>query len=276
MDASIFALNSEIEMKHWWFVARRRIVAGLVRQLLPSASKPTIVDVGCGTGGNLSVLADDYRCIGIDPSLDAIQFARQRFPKIDFVAGLAPENLSENALQADAFMLNDVLEHVPDDFELLSSLLEISKPGTLFFLTVPADMRLWSPHDVSHGHYRRYSRERFERIWEGLPVTCLLSSHFNTRLHPVVRLVRSLNRLRNASSGDSGTDLKVPAGGINAMLTSIFAGEFNRLSTCLSRPERRPYRQGVSLIAVVRREAGVIRKRERPVELADNPILKAA
>lgn len=273
MDANVFELNSKIEMTHWWFVARRQIIARLVHRLLSPREGHRIVDVGCGTGGNISCFSKDYSCVGIDPSEDAIRWAKERFPDVEFIQGYAPQDLSHEQQHADLLMLNDVLEHVPDDFQVLSSLLAVSKPGAYFVITVPADMSLWSPHDTIHRHYRRYTAERLEQSWAGLPVTCLLKSHFNTRLYPVVKALRTLNRQKKTSSGDRGTDLKVPSSLINGTLTSIFQGEGQRLESLLERQSGRAYRRGVSLVAVLRREDGDITPRERPAELADDPAL---
>ena len=41
---------------------------------------------------------------------------------------------------------------------MLSGLLAAAAPGAYFLLTVPADESLWSEHDESFGHYRRYDR----------------------------------------------------------------------------------------------------------------------
>ena len=90
MQTAQFQLQADVEQQHWWFVARRRILQTLIRQLLPPNPTETIVDVGCGTGGNVAALAGDYRCIGIDPSADAIRLARSRFAGVEFVCGLAP------------------------------------------------------------------------------------------------------------------------------------------------------------------------------------------
>ena len=274
MDANVFELNSKIEMTHWWFVARRRIISRLITHLIPPSPSRTVVDVGCGTGGNLSQLANDYRCIGIDPSEEAIRWAKKRFPQMAFVRGHAPEDLNDDQRQADLFMLNDVLEHVPDDFSLLSKLLAASKPGSYFVITVPADMSLWSPHDVSHGHYRRYTMERLSAVWEGLPVRCVMRSHFNSRLYPIVKFLRGMNQRNRAASGDQGTDLKVPSRWVNGSLTRVFEGEARRLLDLLDRGDGKGYRRGVSLVAILSRKEGEVTPRNRPRELDDDPGLR--
>ena len=85
---------------------RRRILCRLVAEVLPPSPQAVIVDVGCGTGGNIAALADRYPCVGIDTSAEAIELARQRFPKVRFIAGRAPSDLGELAGQARLFLLD--------------------------------------------------------------------------------------------------------------------------------------------------------------------------
>lgn len=256
MDSSIYQLHAEVEQRHWWFVARRRIMRRMLQELLPPDGKSLVVDVGCGTGANIASLEGDYACAGIDTSEDAIRFARQRFENVQFIQGLAPKALGELAERMDAFLMMDVLEHVENDRELLSNQLAALKPGGYALLTVPADMRLWSKHDVNLGHYRRYDVNSFRTLWDGLPVEELLISHFNTRLYPVGRAVRFLSRLRGRAWGQAGTDLSVPWGPVNRCLEGVFAGEMKRLIWFLKGRRSRGYTFGVSLMAILKKQNG--------------------
>lgn len=271
MQAAQFSVHAAVEERHWWFLGRRRIVTTLIRHLIPPSNDTSVIDIGCGTGGNIEALARDYACIGIDPSAEAIELARSRFPNARFLCGSTTEILHTVQAQARLFLLMDVLEHVPDDFFLLSSLLAGVEPGAYVLLTVPADMRLWSEHDVSFGHYRRYDTARLMRVWSGLPATPLLLSYYNSRLYPIVRAVRTLSRWRGRASGMTGTDFAMPAPLLNAWLRDVFAGETTRLVDLLERRRSRGFVQGVSLIAVLRREPGVIEPRHKPSELEDVP-----
>jgi len=257
MQPEQYQLHADVERRHWWFVARRRIMRALVHEILPPSSETTILDVGCGTGGNLAALAGDYRCLGIDTSRAAIALARQGHPNVRFVHGVPEGQLQEMLPQVRLVMLMDVLEHVADDFELLSRLFARTSPGTYFLLTVPADMDLWSAHDASFGHYRRYDLQRFRRIWRDLPAEPLLVSHFNARLYPLIRLLRRRNRRRGRVSGDHGTDLSVPPGPMNRILETIFAAERKKLIGLLQGDRAGGYRAGVSLIAILRRTESV-------------------
>jgi SAM-dependent methyltransferase len=255
MQTAQFQLHAQIEQRHWWFVARRRIVARLIEELLPPDPSTTIVDVGCGTGANLAALANRYRCVGIDTSPEAIGLASERFSQVKFLCGLAPEGLGEEMDRARLVLLMDVLEHVSDDFALFSNLVAAARPGTYFLVTVPADRRLWSQHDESFGHYRRYDRQRLEQVWNGLPVSTLLCSAYNSRLYRAVKAARTWSRWRGRAAGAAGTDFRLPAAPLNRLLEALLAGEARRLVAALGGRPQQGYRRGVSLIAVLRREA---------------------
>jgi SAM-dependent methyltransferase len=264
MQSAQFQLHARVEDSHWWFAGRRRIMRELVRQVLPASGQATVVDVGCGTGANIAAMAADYPCVGIDPSREAIELARSRFPGTRFLCGRAPDDLGGAMREARLVLLMDVLEHVPDDFAFLSELLAASTPGTHFLITVPANPSFWSEHDESNGHYRRYDPDRLRRVWAGLPITTRLLSHFNARLYPVVRAVRAWSRWRGRATGMAGTDLSLPGPPVNAALESIFAGEGRVLTDLLGGRRRRGYAAGVSLVALIRREVGEIVPRNKP------------
>ena len=93
MQSEQFELHARIEQRHWWFVARRRIMRAIVEEVARPDGRTTVVDVGCGTGANIATLTDGYRCVGIDTSEEAIELATRRFPDVRFVCGIAPDDL---------------------------------------------------------------------------------------------------------------------------------------------------------------------------------------
>ncbi|MEX0677073.1 MAG: class I SAM-dependent methyltransferase [Pirellulales bacterium] len=270
MQSAQFQLHAEIEDRHWWFVARRQILTDVIHAIVPPSPPATIVDVGCGTGANLAGLAEQYERIGIDTSADAIRLAKSRFPRVQFIHGLAPRDLGPIMDRAGLILLSDVLEHVPDDFELFSELLAAARPGAFFLITVPADLALWSEHDRAFGHYRRYDSARLEQLWQGLPARPVFISPFNARLYPIVKAIRGWNRLRHKSSGEAGTDFQMPGPLVNRTLERCFAGERHKLVRLARGDAVSPYRRGVSLIALIRREPGPFKPRRKPSHVASD------
>ncbi|HET6763156.1 MAG TPA: class I SAM-dependent methyltransferase [Longimicrobiaceae bacterium] len=252
MDASLAAVHASAEGRHWWFRARRRIVAGLAARVLPTGRRARVVDVGCGTGATAASFADAHDVVGVDASPDSVAQARARFPGVRFVLGDGPHALPPSEGDIDLVLIMDVLEHVEDDRALLEPWLRRLKPGAHLILTVPGEMRLWSPHDVRMGHYRRYERDSLDRLLAGMPAEVLLVSPFNTRLHPLVRAARWVASARGRGLAAAGTDVFVPPAPVNSVLERVFGGEAERLQRALD-GRAAPYPRGVSWVAVLRR-----------------------
>lgn len=254
MRPSVVRETLELEERHWWFVARRRILRRLLTELVPPGRDNLVVDVGCGGGATAAALTDGYQCVGVDPSAEMIESARRRHPGVRFVHGTVEDAFPPSAdPAADACLLADVLEHVEDDRALLAEVVDVCRPGGTCLITVPADPRLWGPHDEAHGHHRRYDRSAMARLLSRLPVEPLLISHFNARLYPLVRMVRRVEALVGRAPGPEGTDLLMPPEVLNRILTRVFAGEAEVLRRALVEPGREGYRRGASLLAAVRR-----------------------
>lgn len=248
MRTDQFELHDRIERDHWWFVARRRILAAAIRARVPAGA--TLIDIGCGTGANIAALGEGYRCIGIDAAESALSYARDAYPNIQFIRATGPDETS--GLQADAFLLADVLEHIEDDSEFLSNWCRLLRPGGHLFITVPSSDVAWSPHDTNHGHHRRYTPERLSAVWETLETAEVTLMHFNSRLYPLVRALRAYTVWRGHTVGEADTDLWVPPFPLNGVLESIFAGERRSLVHAIEQGGPSPYRRGVSLLAALR------------------------
>jgi hypothetical protein len=112
----------------------------------------------------------------------------------------------------------------------------VLRPGGTAIFTVPADMKLWSSHDVAVDHFRRYDRDEFRLLLEraGFVIQRLWS--WNVLLRPVAALHRK-------HSEGSDIDSRPPAL-VNAALSAVIKAE--RYLPVKKLP-------GVSLIARVHR-----------------------
>lgn len=249
MRADQFRAHALLEGRHWWFTARRQILLAVAARV--TARGDSVLDVGCGTGGNAGAFAaEGFRVVGIDPSADAIGFATDRYSNVQFASRADPEAFASHLHAGGLVLLSDVLEHVEDDADLLRRAVLALPPGGHAVITVPADPTLWSRHDDAFGHYRRYQPESLAALWAALPVSVRLLSHYNALLYPVVRGIR---RLGLGGTGASG-DLTMPVGPLNRVLHAVFASEASRLLASLDSGTA-AYKRGVSLMAVLRREA---------------------
>ncbi len=251
MDAQLSELSARLEDSHWWFTARARIIAAIGTHLLPEPAR--LVEVGCGTGNLLAAFPDDWDRVGVDISTEAIAIAesRHRGRGLHLVAGAAPDAVRKELQSADLVLFCDVLEHIDDEVSVFRAVVDELSSGTLILITVPAGMELWSPHDVSHGHFRRYDRAGLAKLWEGQPLLTRLLTPFNYRLYPLVRLVREISARTSVTLGPANTDLALPAQPLNWALRRIFLSELEPILKALD-PEGAPVRRrGVSWLAVL-------------------------
>ncbi len=254
MQEEQFRLFARLEDKDWWFVARRNILLDLLSAHLPASMDKTVLEIGMGTGGNLRALAERYRCVGIDTSALAVKLCKQRVPSALVLHGNAATDFPEEIRHADAILLLDVLEHVMQDGQLLSDVVGHMRVGAQLLIAVPAERRLWGPHDLALGHYRRYDLARLRESWKGLPVTEQVLSYFNARLYPLARLVRWITRRTGRPCGHAGTRFRMLPAPINWLLRRVFNGESKRLLDLLEGKRETGYSRGVSLVALLRRD----------------------
>jgi len=59
MDAQLFVTHAQMEDTHWWFLARRQILSAVLEACVPPGEGKSLIDIGCGTGGNSAALQAD-------------------------------------------------------------------------------------------------------------------------------------------------------------------------------------------------------------------------
>lgn len=239
MDERIYAEMAVLEDRHWWFAARRIILNKLI-STLPLPADAQIMEAGCGSGGNLAMLARHGRVYGMETNTQALELAAAK-GTAQIAAGRLPAPIPFAGQTFDLIALLDVMEHLDDDAAALRALRARLKPGGWLLITVPAYPFLWSRHDELHHHKRRYVARDFRAVIEGAGYRVQYLSYFNTWLFPLIAAAR----LAGAGSGHSG-DLTMPNRRlINALLEKIFASERLLLGRIAL-----PF--GVSLLALAR------------------------
>ena len=120
------------EDHYWWFVSRRELVDSLVRRL-PLPHQAIIVDVGCGTGATAMQLRRYGTVIGVDISLLALSWSRQR--GLNNLLLAAAERLPIAPESVDVIVATDILEHLDDDVAVLKEFYRALKPGGYVVIT---------------------------------------------------------------------------------------------------------------------------------------------
>jgi SAM-dependent methyltransferase len=220
MEAEYYEEMHRVEDIHWWFVGRRMILAAILERFFTGAVDGQILEVGCGSGGNLEWLSGYGELVALELDDRARELAgRREICRVE--KGWLPDGIPFTE-KFDLICLLDVLEHIDDDLAALRAVWERLKPGGLLLATVPAYPFLWSAHDEVNHHKRRYLKRGLaaQAAEAGLVVSYI--SYFNTFLFPLVALARGWNNLR----GRAGvSDVSLPPASINRLLKTVFAAE---------------------------------------------------
>nr|MBA2771649.1 class I SAM-dependent methyltransferase [Sphingomonas sp.] len=147
MERVVYSHMADLDQRHWWYLGRRRVLASLIDRLARPPADGRILEVGCGTGHNLTMLRQfaDVDAVELDESVRAIAESRlgrqvmsARLPEL---TGVADRNY-------DLIAALDVIEHISDDTAALQAIARKLRPGGKLVITVPAHPWMWSAHDV--------------------------------------------------------------------------------------------------------------------------------
>jgi SAM-dependent methyltransferase len=241
MERKVYEQMAQLDSRHWWFTARRRILDGVIERVVKPPKDARILELGAGTGHNLAMLSrfGTVEASELDPI--ARQLASDRLGRPVVEAAL-PDLSMFQAGSYDLVALLDVLEHVPDDEGSLRSIKQLLKPGAALLLTVPINPWMWSAHDVAHHHHRRYRKQEIRKLAEDAGYAIDLISPFNSLLFPPIAAVRLAGKL----TGKDDSDDAMPSAPVNSILDTVFGLERSLIG-------RVPMPFGVSLVAVLRR-----------------------
>ena len=238
MDRIVYDRMAAHDSTHWWYRARRDILADYVSRYAALPADARILEIGCGTGHNLPMLGyfGDVAAIESDDAARAI--ASQRLGK---PVGTAPlpelEGVERGAYDMVAVL--DVIEHIDDDVAALKAMAEALKPGGRILIAVPAHGWMWSAHDVVNHHKRRYSKASLDAAIRKAGLTHNGLRWFNSLLFPLAVAARFAGKL----TGRDDSDDSPPAKPLNTLFETVFRLERHLVG-------RVPMTPGLSIITL--------------------------
>lgn len=239
MDRVIYDRMAAHDSTHWWYRARRDVLAEVIRRKVTLPPIANILEIGCGTGHNLAMLSAFGTVDAIEIDDHSRDIAAKRLGR---VVGASPLPSLEGVADQhyDMVAILDVLEHVADDEAALRAIARCLRPGGHILLTVPQFPWMWSGHDVANHHHRRYTKATLRAVIAAAGLKLDLLQSFNSLLFPLAAADRLVARI----TGREGSDDAPPPGPVNAVFEKIFGFERYLVG-------RVPMPPGVSLLAII-------------------------
>jgi ubiquinone/menaquinone biosynthesis C-methylase UbiE len=219
MDEATYAVESQIEQTHWWFVVRRKLFRKAIEsmRLPPDAA---ILDIGTSTGSNLRMLREmaftNFQ--GLDLSDDAIRWCAEKGLGVVRKGDVCSLPFAD--AQFDLVLATDIVEHVEYDVQALQEICRVLKPSGRAIITVPAFESLWGFQDSVSHHKRRYTRRELLDKIKASGCRTYQSYYFNFLLFVPIWIARQLIRIFKPKL-ESENQVNSPL--INAVLKAIFS-----------------------------------------------------
>ncbi|MDG5489482.1 class I SAM-dependent methyltransferase [Sphingomonas sp. BGYR3] len=241
MDRIVYDRMAAHDTTHWWYRARREVLADYITREAGLKPDARILEIGCGTGHNLPMLARFGAVDAIEIDAAARAIASERLGKPVGDAPL-PELPGVPRGSYDMIAVLDVVEHIADDVGALKAMADCLKPGGAILIAVPAHPWMWSAHDVVNHHQRRYTKGTLDAAIRAAGLTHNGLRWFNSLLFPAAVAARLAGKL----TGKDDSDDSPPAAPLNAAFQAIFSLERHLVG-------RMPLPPGLSILTIARR-----------------------
>jgi SAM-dependent methyltransferase len=182
----------DLEDTYWWHVAKRKLVASLLKKHFPPPGR--VVEGGVGSARNLLEFRKlGYEASGFDILPASVQRAREKGLHAEVHDLGQPWPTKPGTVQA--VVLLDVIEHLADPVQVLDNARQTLGQGGGVVVTVPAYPWLFGDWDERLGHFRRYTNRMLQEHAEQAGLRVKWLQHWNAFSLPPAILVRSYQRV---------------------------------------------------------------------------------
>lgn len=167
---------------HWYTISKGRAIEAL----LGRRHIERLLDIGAGSGVFAEMLVADglaERATCVDANYPREFVGERRTDKVDYVRSIT-------AVDADAVLMVDVLEHVDNDVALLSEYVRSAPPGARFLIAASALKAFRPPCEEDRELRRRYSAGSLRRVVAAAGLKVRTTRYFFGLLAPAAPLMQ--------------------------------------------------------------------------------------
>ena len=177
-----------LEQNSFWFNHRNNCISSVVKHYSPDG---VVFDIGGGNGFvSLGLQQAGLETVLVEPGKQGASNAKNRGIKHVVCSSFQDAGFHDNTLPAIGVF--DVVEHIENDLNFLTSLNKKLVPGGHLYLTVPAFQSLWSAKDVHEGHFRRYTINSISQHLQACGFEINYSSYFFAFLAMPIFLLKAI------------------------------------------------------------------------------------
>jgi SAM-dependent methyltransferase len=165
MAEDILVEQAGLIRHHPWWQARARLTQMLLGRLgVPAQAR--VLDAGCGWGVTLATLEQHYaHVVGMDISPRVLEMLDRERPGRRLVQADLTRRLPDGLETFDVVLALDVIEHIDNDRAAVERLGQLTSPGGVVIVSVPALPEMFSAFDRIQGHRRRYLPETLRQAF---------------------------------------------------------------------------------------------------------------
>jgi SAM-dependent methyltransferase len=192
--------NSE---NNFWFKGKNQLINSILEKKIKKSNKKIkILSIGAGTGEELKSLKKFGEIYVVDIEKNALNLIPKSLCKYKQQCDACSLSFKDNFF--DLIVSFDVFEHIPNDKLAVKECYRVLKPGGKLIFSVPAFQSLYSAHDKSLNHQRRYSKKNLKILLQNFKLDFLNYWNF------VLFLPLSFHRYKNRNSLPKTDSIKLP------------------------------------------------------------------
>jgi SAM-dependent methyltransferase len=194
-----------VEERQWWYRGTREICFSLLDPFIAGRRSMEILDVGCGTGGNLLRLNKYGRARGIDVEPLCVEYCRKKGLDVSFGSMEEP---GQPRASLDLLTMFDVLCQAEprEAVGILSGMADTLRPGGIIAFREPGMPIARGWHDQAVNIRQRFTRGSIRGLLLAAGFEPLRITYLVTLLFPPIVLLRHLQRSRQPEFAKSDVD----------------------------------------------------------------------